>query len=449
MKKIISLFFALYFVQVCSAQYKMDTILYAGDSEIFTDIVFLGDGFTEDEMQVFIDFVNMQAEFFFDKMPWSQYRNRFNVFCIETPSNASGAGMTPDAPIDNFFGVCFGTSGVDRLPWPTKWEEVHNVLNTTKPDYDIVPIVVNSYKYGGGGSAPYICYSLNENSIETLRHEFGHGFAYLKDEYWYSGREAANMTQSINPVKWQTWLGIDDVGTYRYSEDPTEEGYTWFRPHQNCLMRFLYREYCPVCKEAIIERIHETSRDIISFTPDNIQPLVFDGQNATFKLNLLKPDPNTLRTNWLLDGKEVGYNLEEITLDSSQLTEGMHSLTVTVEDTTLLVHTQNHTTLHGNFVIWEIMNDGSTTINSIAQSEDFTVGPLPFDSHISFSSSKPMQGPVQMELIDLSRKTVASLQELSGESMLTLNTSHVPAGLYILRLYIDGLLVYSNMVSKR
>ncbi len=214
MKKFILLFFALSSWLTGSAQYRMDTICYAGDSKIFTDIVFLGDGFKKEEMQVFIDFVKEKSESFFDKMPWSQYRNRFNVFCIETPSNESGAGKTPDAPIDNFFGVCFGTSGVDRMPWPTKWSVVYNVLNTTKPDYDIVPIVVNSTKLGGGGAAPFICFSMNENSIETLRHEFGHAFANLADEYWYRGRELANMTQKIDPVKWQSWLGIEELAFY-------------------------------------------------------------------------------------------------------------------------------------------------------------------------------------------------------------------------------------------
>ena len=90
MKKAILLFIALISWMTGSAQYKMDTILYAGDSKIFTDIVFLGDGFKEDEMQTFIDFVKKQTSSFFDKMPWEQYRNRFNVFCIETPSNESG-----------------------------------------------------------------------------------------------------------------------------------------------------------------------------------------------------------------------------------------------------------------------------------------------------------------------------------------------------------------------
>ncbi len=449
MKKAILLFIALISWMTGSAQYKMDTILYAGDSKIFTDIVFLGDGFKEDEMQTFIDFVKKQTSSFFGKMPWEQYRNRFNVFCIETPSNESGAGMTPDAPIDNFFGVCFGTSGVDRMPWPTKFGVVYDVLTTTKPDYDIVPIVVNSYKYGGGGGVPFICYSMEENSIETLRHEFGHAFAGLADEYWYKGKESANMTQIIDPVKWQSWMGTDEVGTYRYSEKPEEEGYTWYRPHQDCLMRYLNREYCPVCREALIEKIHVTSKDIISFTPENEQALMFDGQKATFKLNLLKPDPNTLRTNWLLDGTNAGHNVEEITLNSSQLQEGTHNLTVMVEDTTLLVHTENHTALHGHSVTWEIVSDGSTAISSAAQSEDFTIGPLPFSSHISFSSTKPIQGPVRMELLDLSGRTLVSVHESSGASVLTLNTSHIPSGIYILRIYKGNLLFYSNKVTNQ
>lgn len=449
MKKAILLLTVLAFTTTVRAQYKMDTIFYAGDSQVFTDIVFLGDGFKEEEMQVFIDFVKKQAESFFDKMPWSQYRNRFNVFCIETPSNESGAGMTPDSPIDNFFGVCFGTSGVDRMPWPTKWSVVYDVLSSTKPDYDIVPFVVNSYKYGGGGGVPFICFSMEESSIETLRHEFGHAFADLADEYWYRGKEAANMTQIIDPVKWQTWLGTDEVGTYRYSDIPEEEAYTWYRPHQNCLMRYLYKEYCPVCREALIERIHETSRNIISFTPENEQLIMMEGQNVSFKLNLLKPNPNTLRTNWMLDGKNVGHNVEELTLKPSSLPMGFHDLIVTVEDTTLLVHTADHTTLHATSIAWGIESDGETAISSAAYSQDFTVGPVPFDSHIDFRSRNPIQGNVRMEILDLSGKVMATVHEASGLSALTLNTSHIPTGLYILRIYKDRLLIYSSKISKR
>ena len=39
------------------AQYHLDTLHYAGDSKVFIDIVYLGDGFTEDEMDKFADFV--------------------------------------------------------------------------------------------------------------------------------------------------------------------------------------------------------------------------------------------------------------------------------------------------------------------------------------------------------------------------------------------------------
>lgn len=449
MKKTFLLLTVLIFTITVRAQYKMDTIRYAGDSQIFTDIVFLGDGFTEDEMSVFVEFVEMQTNTFFDKMPWSQYKDMFNIFCIETPSNESGAGMTPDEPIDNFFGVCFGTSGVDRMPWPTKWNAVYYVLNSVKPDYDIVPIVVNSYKYGGGGGSGFICYSMEESSTETLRHEFGHAFADLADEYWYMGTEAANMTQNINPVKWQSWMGTDGVGTYRYSGNPSEEAYTWYRPHQSCLMRYLYCEYCPVCREALIEKIHETSKSVISFTPENEQPVMMEGQSALFKLNLLKPNPNTLRTDWMLDGENVGHNVEELTLKPSDLPMGTHDLTVIVEDTTLLVHTIDHTSLHATSITWSIESNGETGISSTAYSQDFTVGPVPFDSHIDFSSRNPIQGSVRMELLDLSGRTLATSQEASVTSTLKLNTTSIPSGIYILRIYRDKKLIYSNKISKK
>ena len=158
------------------AQYKLDTIYYAGPSELFADIVFLGDGFTASEMDSFEFLVRQHASQYFEKTPLKEYKNMFNVFYVKTPSNESGAGMTPEEPIDNIFGTCFGTSGVDRMPWPTKWNKVYEVLKKTKPDYDLVPILVNKVKYGGGGSVPFICYSIDNSCVETLRHESGSRF---------------------------------------------------------------------------------------------------------------------------------------------------------------------------------------------------------------------------------------------------------------------------------
>ncbi len=87
--------------------------------------------------------------------------------------------------------------------------------------------------------------------------------------------------------------------------DPSEVAYHWYRPHQSCLMRYLYKEYCPVCMETLIESIHENSRNIIGYSPDSDDILIED-DDVTFSVDLLKPEPNTLKVDWVLDDATVG-----------------------------------------------------------------------------------------------------------------------------------------------
>ena len=426
--------------------YHLDTLHYAGDSKYFVDIVYLGDGFKEDELDSFVEFVTAQNDQFFDKAPWRNYKSMFNVFYVKTASNESGAGMTPDEPIDNIFGVCFGTSGVDRMPWPTKWNKVYEVLREVKPDYDMVPIVVNSQKYGGGGGGKFICFSMEKNSIEVLRHESGHSLGGLADEYWYKGREAANMTQQIDPVKWNRWMNINGVGTYRHSDNEEEEGYSWYRPHQNCLMRYLNREYCYVCREALIENIHANSKNVLSYAPTD-QAVNLD-DDVTFSLNLLKPDPNTLRVDWYMDDKTVAHNQESYVLKKESVDAGSHQLMVLVEDTTLMVRKSGHTTLHSTSIKWDVTVEASTGIETLTvSSNDYRVGPLPFDTSLDFSNKQPRQQETHMVLLDNMGKIVASAT-FKDDSLCSLSTAHLPQGVYILCIYQKGKLIYKRKVSK-
>ena len=428
------------------AQYHLDTLHYAGDSKVFIDIVYLGDGFTEDEMDKFADFVKEQNENFFDKTPLLQYKSMFNVFYVKTPSNVSGAGMTPDAPVDNIFGTCFGTSGVDRMPWPTKWGKVYEVLNAVKPDYDLVPIVVNSEKYGGGGGSPFICFSMNKSSIEVLRHESGHALGGLADEYWYKGREAANMTQILSPLKWERWMDEDGVGTYRHSNDENEEAYNWYRPHQQCLMRYLNRDYCPVCREALIERIHARSKNVISYTPEeNTVPL--ETEDVLFSLNLLKPEPNTLRVEWLLDGESVALGQDSYRMKAGAVANGQHQLTAIVEDTTLMVRTEDHTQLHAATVVWDVSVNTPSGIISVSTNE-YLVGPLPFETVLVFSNKHPQQLETRMELLNTAGFISASAT-FQDDANCRLTTTQLPAGVYLLRVYQKGQLVYQRKITKR
>lgn len=447
MKRILFLCVMLMTVISIHAQYKLDTLQYVGDSKYYLDIVYLSDGFTADELDVFVDFVRSQNDQFFDITPWQQYKEMFNVFYVKTASNESGAGMTPDQPIDNFYGVCFGTSGVDRMPWPTKWAKVYEVLNAVKPDYDMVPIVVNSTKNGGGGGGKFICYSLNKNSIESLRHESGHALGGLADEYWYRGREAANMTQEINPVKWENWIGENGVGIYRHSDNVSEEAYTWFRPHQECLMRYHYREYCPVCCEALIEEIHKNSKNLLSYAPAD-KTVSLANEAVPFSLNLLKPNPNTLRVDWFLDEQLVAHNQEKLTLRSEDLSEGTHKLLVTIEDTTLMVRTTGHTTLHSTTVAWDVvaLPTGIKTLS--ASTNTYAISPLPFDSYVTVSNKQPQQQATRIELLNLSGAVMATAT-YQDDSDCSLTTSQLPSGAYLLCVYQNNQLVYKQKIIKR
>ena len=61
-------------------------------------------------------------------------------------------------------------------------------------------------------------------------------------------------------------------------------------------MRYLGSPFCPVCTEALVEEIHHLTNPVKSFSPafEEIEPEQFP---ITFKLDLIKPNPNTLKIN--------------------------------------------------------------------------------------------------------------------------------------------------------
>ncbi len=431
----------------CAAQYKTDTLRYAGSNDDYTDIVFLGEGYTAAQMNKFVQDVKSHDVYFFNKDPWKRYSNMFNVFYVKTPSNVSGAGLTPDKPIDNFYKTTFGCSGVDRMPWPTDMNKVYEVLNATVPQYDMVVILVNSSKYGGAGNASLkmMCVSLDGSSMETICHEAGHAFASLADEYWYDRDvESPNDARKTNPVKWQRWVGTNKVGIY-----PFEDTNGWYRPHQNCLMRYLNREYCPVCREAIIETIHKTSRIVQSYAPEIPKYRRIKIESDTvFSVKVLAPTPNTLRREWKLDSVRVAYNTDRYLLHASQIPEGTHDITVTVEDTTSLVRIANHSTIHSTTVKWKVVNNVTSGIKVLESDEyRFSVGPVPFTDDLTFWSEQTLSGPVRMELYSIQGVKVAQGVFPVGTPA-TLYTSNLQPGIYILKVFVQDKEIYSRKLTK-
>ena len=180
-------------------------------------------------------------------------------------------------------------------------------------------ILVNSTVYGGsGGEFPISSMASSANEIAI--HELGHSLFNLLDEY-YPGdgrlREDINSTQESDPslIKWKNWLNNDGVGVYAYGT--SGEAATWNRPHQNCKMRYLGRDFCAVCKEGMVEKIHDLVSPVNSFSPNSDAPVENPTFPLDFELTLIKPNPNTLESVWTLNGTTIGNNVDMVSLSGS------------------------------------------------------------------------------------------------------------------------------------
>lgn len=232
------------------------------DEDAFVLLMF-GDGFTKDEQDKFYSESKRIAEYVMDTSPWDEFADTIKIYALGVVSNESGAKgdsainqEQADADTrDTYFGASFWTGGMQRLvSVSSEGMEKARALNAKYlPAADYNVIVVNSQTYGGSGGSICVA-SLNNESLEMMLHELGHTVANLADEYFAGAsyaREYANMTAESDPekVRWARFIGKNGIGVYEYDNG----GDGWYRPHQNCKMRFLGKqyEYCEVCKEEL------------------------------------------------------------------------------------------------------------------------------------------------------------------------------------------------------
>lgn len=378
-----------------SAQtFQTDTILYNGNPSKFINIVFISEGFQSGELANYITNVQSLTNYLFNITPFKEYKNYFNVFAIRVPSvqsgadhpgtaNDEGSGGQPLLTVNTYFNSTFDYGSIHRLLVASNSSAVSSVLSSNFPLYDQTMILVNSPYYGGSGGWTATS-SLNSSAYEILVHETGHSFAALADEYWagnsYAG-EKTNMTAQTNPalVKWKNWIGYNSVGIYQHCCGGVSAN--WYRPHNSCKMRYLSSPFCPVCTETIVERIHLVfGSSIISFQPANTT-VNFCNQPLLFKINTVKPIPNTLRVKWKLNGNDILINADSVTINSGQLNTGANTLTAEVLDTTSLTRSDTHPSTHLHTVTWTINSNPAPVITA--------GGPLTFcaGSNLSLSSS--------------------------------------------------------------
>ena len=449
-------------LQLAAQTFDVETLKTSGDTDKRINLVFMGDGYTTFELDKFITDATNFSNSLFNQSPFKEYSEYFNVYAIKVPSNESGTdhpGTATDvtepvidiAVVDTYFNTSFDTAGYHRLLYTYDSATVYDVLADNFPEFDQPIILVNSSEYGGAGG-PYATSSTGASADEIVIHELGHSLFNLKDEY-YPGdglaAEALNMTQETNTslVKWKNWLGTNGIGIYPYGNSGTAA--TWNRPHQSCKMRYLGYPFCDVCKEGIIEKVHDLVSPIDAFLPNNntVENPTFP---LDFQLDLIKPNPNTLESEWTLNTTPFASNVDAISVLETDLVEGPNTLTTVVHDNAPFLRIDNHDSFHVFTVTWTI-NYSSLGVNDI-ESEvnnfNITFYPNPSSSILNLKFDSHTSSDLKVEIISLDGKKVKSTR-LSNYENTQVDISNLSQGVYLANFYSSNTLIASKRLIKK
>ena len=270
-----------YFIKKQRKDLPVFDIVNSGDPAEKVDIVFLPEGYTEDQKELFMEDCRKFTNEFFGYEPYSKNKNKFNVRGVWAASKQEG----PDIPGDDIWNetcikASYYTFDSERYLMVNDFQVVRDIAGNAP--YDYIYILANTDKYGGGAIYNFYGISAAHHEDETGKifiHEFGHLFAGLGDEY-VGGVEYSdfyptnvepwepNLTTLVNfDKKWKNmlpegapvptpekqWkkekLGVYEGGGY------VSKGV--YRPWINCLMNNLHTidVFCPVCSKSIQEVI--------------------------------------------------------------------------------------------------------------------------------------------------------------------------------------------------
>jgi hypothetical protein len=166
---------------------KVDIIVENGPADQKVDVVILGDGYSNDEMEKFRKDATRLSVFLMGAEPFRSRSKDFNIRAVETPAVSSGVskphhGIFKRTPLS----VHYSSFDSERYALTYNNRTVRDVASQVP--YDLMVILVNERTYGGGGIYNlYTTVSADNKFAEYIMiHEFGHHMAALADEYYTS-----------------------------------------------------------------------------------------------------------------------------------------------------------------------------------------------------------------------------------------------------------------------
>jgi len=337
----------------------VDTLRQSGPVAKRFNMVVLGDGYrAQDQAQLSTDAKNI-TDYIFQSTPFKNYASLFNLKLVHVVSTDNGADNgTYGTTRNTALGAYFNCSNIDRLLC-IDVATAQKIAADNVAEVNLVLVVVNDPKYGGSGGDT-LAVSTNSQSFEIAAHEIGHTLAKLADEYDAAANYApcdtttdcteGNVTlrNTRDKVKWNSWIDaatpVPTPPTSQYmSAVGLFEGARYlttgvYRPWENCKMRVLGSDYCPVCKEQFV--LHYWNLQNINLIED-AQPTgtVTSGDCNPVSLTVTDPPltPSTYKYTWTVDGKTDPTTTNTFSGSPTALGNGTHQIKVLVQDTTTFV----------------------------------------------------------------------------------------------------------------
>ena len=428
--------------------FPIDTIQYIGPEAI--NFVLLGDGYTATEQTKFVTAAKNLYNALFKKIPMNKYKKWFNLYAIEVISNESGishpgvlkngvyvcpeGSSLPIKTVDTYFGIHFDSYNIHRLPCTDNSSKIYNLLKALMPNYEMVGILCNTSEYGGAGGS-YLTCTTHSSAPEIFIHEFGHTFASLADEYFagdnYLG-EYVNQTANNNSatIKWKHWWGQSSVGAFAIGGSTKGNGY--YKPvNGTCEMEALNKNFCPVCREALVESLHNRVKVIAEYEPISTKTITMEEEEMTFSITrYYKGAGNKLAFQWTVDGIiQENETSEQMVLryDSLDWSKTTHTIKVKAHEICSYVKDPQHESKHTTTITWRLKLGDVVGIEAFA-CEDFSVESR--SGGLFIKSEKPRA----VTIYNLHGHRVAHLN-VCGEELIKL-----PKGLYIVgdkKMFVD------------
>ncbi len=164
------------------------------------DLLILGDGYTAGERAKFERDAKRLLQVFFSTSPFKERENDINVWGLMPASMDSGIS-SPSQQIHKrtALGTTYDTFDSERYVLTTENRTFRDIA--ANAPYEVVEILANSEKYGGGGI--YNLYSTvaadSEWASYIFIHEFGHHLAGLADEYYTSDVAYLPPAEKVEP----------------------------------------------------------------------------------------------------------------------------------------------------------------------------------------------------------------------------------------------------------